>query len=164
MVYELDSVIGWSTIPKQGNINCVYWSLICYLLVWYNVWSFCFLELKWLNNYSHCQNLSPVEWHKKPSTIPQNQRNLCGKRMKGKREGQSRKLTAIMHVSHCTPCIWKKTQRIEMCNTDLKVNVRDKRDEWARKGGVCEWSFWVHSFMAGEALAPTWLYCQSNSS
>ncbi|RVW76594.1 Tetraketide alpha-pyrone reductase 1 [Vitis vinifera] len=28
---------------------------------------------------------------------------------------------------------------------------------------VCEWSFWVHSFMAGEALAPTWLYCQSNN-
>ena len=54
-----------------------------------------------------------------------------------------------------------------MYNIDLKVKVKVKvkeRDEWRRKGGVREWSLWVHSFMAGEALTGTRLLCQSNRS
>ena len=38
------------------------------------------------------------------------------------------------------------------------------RDERARQVGVRDWSFWVHSLMAGEAPAPTRLHRQSHSS
>ena len=31
-----------------------------------------------------------------------------------------------------------------------------------REGGVCDWSSWVHSILAGKALAPPWLHCQSH--
>ena len=37
-------------------------------------------------------------------------------------------------------------------------------DEWRREGGVRDWSFGLHSIMACEAPAPTWVYCKSYSS
>ncbi|KAL6327747.1 hypothetical protein AAG906_024717 [Vitis piasezkii] len=54
-----------------------------------------------------------------------------------------------------------------LANKLCKGNVLDytiyvKGDEWRRKGGVRDRSFWVYSFMAGEAPAPTPLHCQSN--
>lgn len=34
-------------------------------------------------------------------------------------------------------------------------------DEWSWKGSVCNGSFRLHSFVAGEALTATWIHCQS---
>jgi hypothetical protein len=56
------------------------------------------------------------------------------------------------------------------CLTLIQSNLtatklsRETEDEWSREGGVRDWSFRLHSFMAGEAPSPTWVYCQSYSS
>jgi hypothetical protein len=40
----------------------------------------------------------------------------------------------------------------------------ERENEWRRESGVCNRSFRLHSFMAGQAITPTWLHCQSHCS
>ena len=46
----------------------------------------------------------------------------------------------------------------------LKHTEREREDEWRGEGGVCDWSFGLHSIMAYQAPAPTWVHCKSYSS
>ena len=40
-----------------------------------------------------------------------------------------------------------------------KIGERKDECSSSREGGVCDWRSWVHSIVAGEALAPPWVHC-----
>ena len=58
-----------------------------------------------------------------------------------------------------------RTHALSLPSYGIKTRS-DREDEWrwSREGSVCNWSIWLHSFMARQVLAPTWLHCQSHSS
>ena len=41
---------------------------------------------------------------------------------------------------------------------------REREEEWRGEGSVCDWSFGLHSIMACQAPAPTWVHSKSYSS